>query len=72
MKLHNVFKENKISSRISPTPRSTQAKVGCGVSIIIKPEDLNSIKDLLKRSDLKYADIVKIEDQINPKRDKYC
>lgn len=72
MALQEILRDEEISSRISPTPRSIQGELGCGVSILITENELKKTKAAIKKHDAAFYDIVKLENQINPKRNKYC
>ena len=63
MRLYGILKEAGIKTTIAPTPRA--ASKCCGISLLVREEDLDTIQiEILK--------IAAIERDINPKRDKYC
>ena len=68
MKIQETLREGKIPSRISPTPHAIQGIVGCGVSILLQPEDLENAKNYLEKRSVTYHSIVPLECQINPRR----
>lgn len=43
--LHELLTDNGIDNRIAPTPRAVQGRLSCGMSLLIKPEDLESVRD---------------------------
>lgn len=68
MKIQETLRERKVPSRISPTPHAIQGIVGCGVSILLQPEDLENAKRCLENKGITYHSIVPLECQINPRR----
>lgn len=68
MKIQETLREGKVPSRISPTPHAIQGIVGCGVSILLQPEDLEDAKSCLVNKGVAYHSIVPLECQINPRR----
>lgn len=72
MAMQEKLREENIPSRISPAPRAIQRELGCGMSILLMPEDMEAAKECIARHGLKYYDIVALEPQINPNRDRYC
>ena len=49
MLLHELLREEHISSRISPAPRSIQGELGCGMSLLIQPEDIDRVRECIDR-----------------------
>lgn len=72
MALQDILRDEDISSRISPTPRSIQGELGCGVSILISDEEIEKTKDVIKKHKAIFYDIVPLENQINPNRNRFC
>lgn len=73
MALQKLLREENISSRISPAPRSIQGKLGCGMAILISDkEELEKAKDCIERHLAPYYAIRELPCQINPRRDRYC
>lgn len=70
--LNDLLKKNGLKSRISPTPRNIQGSVPCGMSLLIKEEDIAEVKSCIKVNNAEYADIVEVECQINANRNKFC
>ena len=61
-----------ISSRISPAPRSIQGELGCGMSLLIQPEDIDRVRECIEKHHAEYYDIAALPCQINPRRNKFC
>ena len=72
MKLQELLRGDGVPSRIAPTPRSIQGELGCGMSILVQPEDIEAARQCIRKNDAEYYDIVSIPCRINPNRDKYC
>ncbi len=72
MELQTQLRREKVPSRIAPTPRCIQGELGCGMSILLKQEDVERAKACIEKYQSKYYDIVSLKPQINPRRDRYC
>ncbi len=72
MMLQDQLKKDGIKSRIAPAPRSIQGELGCGMSLLIMPEDLEAVRACIEKNQAEYYDIVPLECQINPNRHKFC
>lgn len=70
--LQQLLREDSISSRIAPAPRSIQGKLGCGMSLLIQPEDIENVRACIERNQAEYYDIVPLPCQIRPNRNKFC
>lgn len=70
--LQDYLREEHIPSRIAPAPRSIQGKLGCGMSLLIQPEDIDAVHACILRRQAEYYDIVPLPCQIKPHRDKFC
>lgn len=72
MAIQEKMREENVPSRVTPTPHSIQGIVGCGVAILLLPENLERAKECMEKHHLPYHSIVDLPCQINPKRDKYA
>ncbi|HJJ48692.1 MAG TPA: DUF3343 domain-containing protein [Methanocorpusculum sp.] len=70
--LRDLLKENNIPSKISPTPRSIQGPLTCGMSLLLTAEDVTSAKLCIDSNKAEYFDIVELPNQIQPGRNKFC
>ena len=59
-------------ARIAPTPRSIQGELSCGMSLLVKQEDIDAVRSYLERSDAEYHSIVEMPCQIRPNRNRFC
>ena len=65
-----LLKEAGIKTTIAPTPRV--ASKCCGISLLVREEDLDTIQKCIDENQIEILKIAAIERDINPKRDKYC
>ncbi|MEE1086976.1 MAG: DUF3343 domain-containing protein [Schaedlerella sp.] len=68
-----LYKELKALGRkpvIVPTPR--QASKCCGISLLVKEEDLEAVKQCIEEHDIEIWGISEIEKDVKPNRDRYC
>ena len=70
MRLHRELKALGVKAVIAPTPRV--ASKCCGISLLVKEEDLETVKLCIQEHDIEILDIAAIEKVINPNRDRYC
>lgn len=70
MRLHRELKALGVRAVIAPTPRA--ASKCCGVSLLVKEEDLGAIKSCVEEHGIEILMIAEIERDVNPKRDRYC
>lgn len=70
MRLHREMKALGIRAVIAPTPRS--ASKCCGISLIYQEEDREKIEKCIQENDIEILDMVVVEKDINPGRDRYC
>ncbi|MEI3219090.1 MAG: DUF3343 domain-containing protein [Lachnoclostridium sp.] len=70
MRLHRELKALGVKAVIAPTPRV--ASKCCGISLLVKEEDLETVKQCIQEHDIEILDIAAIEKDINPNRDRYC
>lgn len=70
MRLYRKLKTLGVKATIAPTPRV--ASVCCGVSLLVKEEDLDSIKKCIEEHDIEILKFAEVEKDVNPNRDRYC
>ncbi|WP_455542495.1 DUF3343 domain-containing protein [Intestinibacter sp.] len=70
MRLYNSLKSKNIKCTIAPTPRV--ASKSCGISLLVNKEDIEKIRECVDSENIDIIDIVEIEKNIRPNRDKYC
>lgn len=47
--LHDLLDRENIPNRIAPAPRAIQGELSCGMSLLIQPEALETVKDCIRR-----------------------
>ena len=72
MRANEIFKGNNLDFKISPTPRLLQEEAGCGISILASSFSIEQIKKVIKDNNIEVFKIAQLDNQINPKRDKFC
>ena len=72
MALHELLNAAGIPNRIAPAPRSIQGELSCGMSLLLKLEDIDGARMCIERNKAQYHDIVPLSVQIKPHRDRYC
>lgn len=70
MRLYKELKALGVRATIAPTPRVLSTC--CGVSLLVRGEDVDMIKACVKEHGIEVLKIEAIEKDINPVRDKYC
>lgn len=70
MRLYREMKENGLKCTIAPTPR--EASKCCGISLLVKKEDLDQIRKIVKEKQIEILQIAEIKKDIDPNRDRYC
>ena len=70
--LQALLKEEGLRARIAPAPRSIQGELSCGMSLLVQPEDIDAVRDCIRRRHAVYHDIVALPCQIQPRRDRFC
>ncbi len=70
MRLYKELKNLGVRATIAPTPRA--ASTCCGISLLVEEKDIDTIRKCVSEHEIEILDIVEIERDINPKRDKYC
>lgn len=72
LQLQELLRKENIFSRIAPAPRSVQKELGCGMSLLIRQEDIAAVKSCIEQYHPAYHGIVEMPCQINPRRNKFC
>lgn len=70
MRLYNSLKSKSIKCTIAPTPRV--ASKSCGISLLVNKEDIEKIRECVQNEKIDIIDIVEIEKNVKPNRDRYC
>ena len=70
IRLYKELKNLGVRATIAPTPRT--ASKCCGISLMVRKEDLDIIRTCIKEREIEILKIAAVERDINPRRDKYC
>ena len=70
MRLYHELKKLGVWAVIAPTPRS--ASKCCGISLMIKEEDIETVQDCVSEHGIEILKIAAVEKDLNPHRDRYC
>lgn len=70
MRLHRELKTLGVKAVIAPTPRA--ASKCCGISLLIKEEDVETVRQCVREHGIEILDITAVEKDVNPNRDRYC
>ena len=70
MALYEYLRNRSHQVRIAPVPR--EASSCCGMSLLVNPEDIGKVRVAIDESEIKIDHIAELENQIDPKRDRYC
>lgn len=72
MALHDLLDQSGIDHRIASTPRQVKGSKPCGMSILVFPEALESVRKTIREHQALYLDIIPLENQLKSRRDVYC
>ena len=67
--MYRSLKGKGMYAQISPTPR--ELSVCCGVSLLVKGEDVESIKEIAEEEGLAYLSISGLNNEFDNTRHKY-
>ena len=70
MRLHRELKKLGVRAVIAPSPRV--ASTCCGISLLIREEDIAIVEKCISDCKVEIIKIVGIEKDVNPNRDRYC
>lgn len=70
--LKKLLDQEKIPARIAPAPRAIQGELSCGMSLLVKAEHIDDVRDCIERNQAEYHEIVELPCQIRPHRNKFC
>lgn len=70
MRLHRELKTLGVRAVIAPTPRV--ASTCCGISLLIREEDIETVEQCIGECKIEIIKIAGIEKDVNPNRDRYC
>lgn len=68
--LDRLLREAGLHATIVPTPRALNKS--CGVALSLQADEVEAVRILVDRKKVKILDITCMEQDINPRRDRYC
>ena len=70
--LHDLLDNAGVMNRITPAPAAARGKLCCGMSLLIEADAIDAARAVIARESAAHYGIVPMEDQLRPKRDRYC
>lgn len=70
MRLYKELRAQGVKATIAPTPRA--ASKCCGISLLVKEADLETVNTCIAEHDIEILGIAEIEKDVNSNRDRYC
>ena len=70
--LHDVLDGAGVANRIAPAPAVTHGQLCCGMSLLVEEDSIGAARACIRESGVKVHSIVSLEDQLVPRRDRYC
>jgi hypothetical protein len=72
LRLHELLDGAGVMNRIAPAPAAARGKLCCGMSLLVEADAIDAARDVIAREVAAHHSIVPMEDQLRPKRDRYC
>jgi hypothetical protein len=70
MAMYELARAEGFRPRISTTPR--QAQACCGVALLVAREEAPGLLELARSHDRAFENMIALDRQIDPRRDRYC
>lgn len=70
--LHDILDEAGVMNRIAPAPAAARGKLCCGMSLLIEADAIERARDVMREKEAVYHSVVPVENQLQPRRDRYC
>lgn len=70
--LHDLLDEAGVMNRIAPAPAAARGKLCCDMSLLVGADMIEQAKDVIHRENAVYHSIVALENQLQPRRHRYC
>ena len=70
--LHELLDEAGVTNRIAPAPAAARGKLCCGMSLLVEADMIERARDVMRRKEAAYHSVVPLENQLQPRRDRYC
>ena len=56
----------------APAPAAARGKLCCGMSLLVEADMIEQARDVMRRKEAAYHSVVPLENQLQPRRDRYC
>ena len=70
--LHDMLDEAGVMNRIAPAPAAARGQLCCGMSLLVEADVIEEARCVIQEKKPAYHSIVPMENQLQPRRDKYC
>lgn len=70
IKLNDILRKSEIKTTIAPTPR--ELSNCCGISLIVKEEDITEIEQIIAREQIEILRIASVHKRDDLTRDRFC
>ena len=70
--LHDLLDEAGVINRIAPAPAAARGKLCCGMSLLVEAGAIEEARQVIRSRNAACHSIVPMEDQLQPRRDRYC
>ena len=70
--LHRLLDEAGVMNRIVPAPAAARGELSCGMAILVRPEEIDAARAVIRDSGAAHHGIVPLEDPLHARRDRYC
>ena len=70
--LHDILDGAGVTNRIAPAPAAARGELCCGMSLLIEADAIERARAVIRQSNAAHHGIVPVENQLQPRRDKYC
>ena len=70
--LHDLLDEAGVTNRIAPAPAAARGKLCCGMSLLVEADAIERARAVIREREAAHRGIVPLENQLQPRRDRYC
>ena len=72
LSLHEALDEAGVINRIAPAPAAARGTLCCGMSLLLEADAVERAREVIRGKNAAYHSIVPMENQLQPRRDRYC
>lgn len=69
---HRLLDDADIPNRITSTPRVDGLKVPCGMCLLVPEDAIDAAEHLLQAEQARHGGILKLAENADPLRDRFC